>query len=101
VFAAAATVAVLTTKMVRLARSSLYELYGSWQLVSTVLANKLLVRLVLLLAGTLFAAFTLSLWARLAGLLLILCGELIGRYIFFVSVVPSNIASGYLGKEAA
>ena len=99
--AAAATIAVLIGKMARLALSSRYELYATWQLLSTVLLNKLLLRGALLLAGTLIAAFGQSIWARLAGLLLILAAEFVSRYLFFVSVVPTNIASGYLGKEAA
>jgi len=99
--AAAATLVVLAGKLARLALSSRYELYASWQLFSTILLNKLLLRISMLIAGVLFAASGESTWARLAGLLLILAGEFIGRYIFFVSVVPTNIASGYLRKEAA
>ena len=99
--AATLTAVVSVAKMVRLAVSSRYELYASWQLLSTVLLNKLLLRGALLLAGTLVAAFSQSVWARLAGLLLILSSEFLGRYLFFVSVVPTNIASGYLAREAA
>jgi DMSO reductase anchor subunit/ferredoxin len=99
--AAAATTAVSVAKMARRALSSRYELYASWQLLSTVLLNRLLLRGVLLFGGILFAACGQSAWARLAGLLLILAGEFLGRYLFFVSVVPTNIASGYLGREAA
>ena len=99
--AATLTAAVSVSKMVRLALSSRYELYASWQLLSTVLLNKLLLRGALLVTGTLVAAFGQSAWARFAGLVLILCGEFLGRYLFFVSVVPTNIASGYLAREAA
>jgi DMSO reductase iron-sulfur subunit len=98
---AAATLAVLVGKITRLAVSSRYELYASWQLLSTGLLNKLLLRVALLIAGVLFANVAQSAWARLAGLLLIIAGEFMSRYIFFVSVVPTNIASGYLRKEAA
>jgi formate dehydrogenase iron-sulfur subunit len=100
-FAAAATLAALAGKITRLALSSRYELYASWQLLSTVLLNKLLLRIALLVAGVLFATVGQSAWARLAGLLLIIAGEFMSRYIFFVSVVATNIASGYLRKEAA
>jgi hypothetical protein len=33
----------------------------------------------------------------------VFCSELIGRYLFFVSVVPKNMAASYLtaGKAAA
>ena len=70
-------------------------------MLSTILLNKLLLRIAMLIAGVLFAAAGESIWARLAGLLLIVGGEFMSRYIFFVSVVPTNIASGYLRKEAA
>ena len=99
--AAAVTTAVSVGKMAWLGVSSRHELYASWQLLSTVLLNKLLLRGTLLLGGILFATFGPTAWARLAGLLLILCGEFLGRYLFFVSVVPTNIASGYLAREAA
>ena len=34
--------------------------------------------------------------------LLALAGEILGRYLFFVSVVPKNMAASYLsGREAA
>jgi DMSO reductase iron-sulfur subunit len=99
--AAAATLVVLAGKLAWLALSSRYELYTSWQLLSSILLNKLILRVAMLIAGALFAASGESIWAHLAGLLFILAGEFIGRYIFFVSVVPTNIASGYLRKEAA
>jgi hypothetical protein len=33
----------------------------------------------------------------------VVCGEFVGRYLFFVSVVPKNMAASYLtaGKAAA
>jgi formate dehydrogenase iron-sulfur subunit len=100
-FAVAVTLVVLTGKIARVALSSRYELYASWQLLSNVLLNKLLLRVAMLIAGVLFTLVGESAWERLAGLLLIIAGEFLSRYIFFVSVVPTNIASGYLGKEAA
>jgi formate dehydrogenase iron-sulfur subunit len=98
---AAATIAVLMGKLTRLALSSRYELYASWQLLSTILLNKLLLRLAILIGGVVFAVAGERILARLVGLLLIIAGEFISRYLFFVSVVPTNIASGYLRKEAA
>lgn len=100
-FVAAATLLVLVGKMTRLALSSRHELYASWQLLSTVLLNIFLLRVAMLIAGVLCVSAGESIWARFAGLLLILGGEFVSRYIFFVSVVPTNIASGYLRKEAA
>ena len=98
---AAATIAVLIGKIARLALSSRYELYASWQLLSTTLLNKLLIRIVLLIGGMLFCEVGEHLWCHLAGLLLIVAGEFVNRYLFFVSVVPTNIASGYLHEEVA
>jgi formate dehydrogenase iron-sulfur subunit len=42
-----------------------------------------------------------SIATRMLGVGLLVAGEFVGRYLFFVSVVPSNIASGYLAQEAA
>jgi formate dehydrogenase iron-sulfur subunit len=53
-----------------------------------------------LLSGKLFAARLLLLLVPLAPAALI--AELLGRYLFFVTVVPRNVASTYFGaKEAA
>lgn len=95
------TVMVLATKVARLALASRYELYASWQLLSTVLFNKLALRGVLLAAGVCFSGLGQSTWMHIAGVVLILAGEFVSRYLFFVSVVASNIASGYLAQEAA
>ena len=35
------------------------------------------------------------------GLLLALAGELLGRYLFFVSVVPKNMAASFFSGRAA
>lgn len=96
-----ASALVLIIKIGRLALASRYELYASWQLLSTVLFNKLALRVVLLIAGTLSAGFGTNLWMHIAGVVLLLAGEFVSRYLFFVSVVASNIASGYLAQEAA
>lgn len=100
-WSAAAAAMVIGAKLLRIARSSVHELYGSWQLLSTVLASKLLVRVLLLVVGTVFVVCAASPLPRLAGLLLLAAGEFVGRYLFFVSVVPSNIASSYIAQEAA
>lgn len=100
----ACALCVLTTlgcKLVWLARSSSHQLYGTWQLLSTTLANKALLRIALLIAGVSIVDMGSSLPLRIAALLLILSGEFLGRYLFFVSVVPTSIASGFLMQEAA
>jgi DMSO reductase iron-sulfur subunit len=99
--AAAATVAVLIGKIARLALSPRYELYASWQLFSTTLLNKLLIRIALLFCGVLLSAVGEHVWSHLTGVVLIVASEFVSRYLFFVSAVPTNIASGYIHKEAA
>ena len=37
----------------------------------------------------------------IAAFVLALAGEMLSRYLFFVSVVPKNMASSFFGKEAA
>jgi DMSO reductase iron-sulfur subunit len=100
--AAAVTVgAGITLKLVRLRFATRYELFASWQLLSSILLNKLLLRVAMLVFGAGLLALGENVVVRALGLLLLLCGEFLGRYLFFVSVVPSNIASGYLAQEAA
>jgi DMSO reductase iron-sulfur subunit len=95
------TLIVLIAKVLRLRTAKRHELYASWQLLSTVLANMLQLRIALLIVGVGFAASSGSPWTRLAGLLLLIAGEFLGRYLFFVSVVPTNIATSYLAEDAA
>jgi len=84
--------------------SDSFELQASAKLLSTVLASKVLARGVLLILGGIVVPLLLptgfGLWTALA---LALCGEILGRYLFFVSVVPKNMAASYLsaGKGAA
>jgi hypothetical protein len=85
--------------------SDLLELRGTARLLSTVLARRVLARGALAMAGgivlPLAAADALSL--HVLALLLALAGELLGRYLFFVSIVPRHLAAPYLtaAREAA
>jgi formate dehydrogenase iron-sulfur subunit len=95
---------VLTTaalKLARLARSRTHELHGSWQLLATVFFNHLLIRFVLLCAGLALLPLAAASWVRIAIALLAIAAESTSRYLFFVSVVPTNMASEYLAQEAA
>jgi DMSO reductase anchor subunit len=83
-------------KILRLIRSEEFELRASGQLLARQLAFPLLLRY-----GLLTAAFGLSLWrvtplAAAMAVLAAVSSELLGRYLFFVSVVPRNIASTFL-----
>jgi formate dehydrogenase iron-sulfur subunit len=84
--------------------SDSFELQASARLLSTALASKFLARGALLIFGGIVLPLlwptTLGTYAAFA---LTLGGELLGRYLFFVSVVPKNMAASYLsaGKAAA
>lgn len=93
--------AVSACKFVWLAFSRMHELHGSWQLLSTTLFMKALLRFLLLLGGAALMTGATESWIRIAGGCLIVIGEFFSRYLFFVSVVPTNMASEYLAQEAA
>jgi formate dehydrogenase iron-sulfur subunit len=88
-------------KLVRLARSHVHELHSSWQLLTTVFPNQLLIRIALPSVGLALLPLSRVEWIPIAIALLMVAGEFIGRYLFFVTVVPTNMASGYLAQEAA
>jgi DMSO reductase iron-sulfur subunit len=94
--AIAAGAAQLLNQVVRLvwlSASDEFELRASARLLTGELRNLLMVRLTLLIGGCVApgpAAFVLG-----------LAGELVSRYLFFVSVVPKNIASTFTPRRAA
>ncbi|MGH9561535.1 MAG: dimethyl sulfoxide reductase anchor subunit family protein [Terracidiphilus sp.] len=88
-------------KLLRLGRSRIHELHGSWQLLNTTFSNHLLMRFLLPCVGVALLPLGAEAWVRIAIALLMISGEFIGRYLFFVSVVPTNMASEYLAQEAA
>ena len=77
--------------------SDSFELQASARLLATTLASKILARGALLILGGIVLPLLLptafGLWAAFA---VALCGEMLGRYLFFVSVVPKNMAASYL-----
>ncbi|HTM38487.1 MAG TPA: DmsC/YnfH family molybdoenzyme membrane anchor subunit [Terriglobales bacterium] len=91
-------------RFLRLNASESFERQSTARLLSTVLASRFLLRGALLVAGgialPLLSAAHLGLALALA---LALGGELLGRYLFYVSVVPKNIAASYIasGMEMA
>ena len=83
--------------------SDSFELQASARLLSTVLASPFLARGALLFLGGIVLPL---LWPTAFGtyisFALALGGEILGRYLFFVSVVPKNMAASYLsGGQAA
>jgi DMSO reductase anchor subunit len=103
---AAASVQLLNQalRFLRMNASDSFELQASARLLSTVLASRFLLRGALLIAGAI--ALPLLSATRLglaAAFLTALAGEIVGRYLFYVGVVPKNMAASYVasGQEAA
>ena len=91
-------------RFLRLNASDVVERQASARLLSTVLASRFLLRGALLIAGGIALPLLSSTPAGFAAaLIMALAGEILGRYLFYVSVVPKNMAASYVasGKEAA
>jgi formate dehydrogenase iron-sulfur subunit len=99
-----AGIAILIAGIVKttwLARSRVHELKGSYSLLFGFLGNTLVARFLLLAAGLLVLAFARNVWLETLIALVFIAGEIAGRYLFFVSVVATNMATEYLAAEAA
>ena len=98
---AGAQAMILAFRFFRLNAADTVELQSSARLLATTLASRLLTRGTLLVLGAvalpLFTANPIVLWVAFA---LTLAGEMLGRYLFFVSVVPKHMAAPYLGSGA-
>ncbi|MGH7551425.1 MAG: DmsC/YnfH family molybdoenzyme membrane anchor subunit, partial [Longimicrobiales bacterium] len=81
-----------------LVRSDAFELRASARLLSSELERLFLSRLALLVIGGI--ALPLA-GLTSAGLAVALIGELTGRYLFFVTVVPRNMAASFFERRAA
>jgi DMSO reductase anchor subunit len=105
---------LLAVRFLRLIAADSLELRGTARLLSTVLRPAFITRLALVVAG----AIVLPLLATQTGgpqwligmrpvfaaaLLVAVAGEIVGRYLFFVSVVPMHMTAPYVAgaKEAA
>lgn len=96
VAAASAQLLNQTLRFLWLIASDAFELQASARLLSTTLAKALLLRGSLLLAGGIALPLSGLGGAYSAALALAFAGEIVGRYLFYVSVVPKNLASPYL-----
>ncbi len=85
-------------KLLRLMRSDVFEMRASARLLVNDFSTLFLVRLALLVIGGI--VLPLAGYEQFA-LLPALGGELASRYLFFVSVVPRNMAASFIAKEAA
>lgn len=87
-----------------LTASDSFELQASARLLSTTLASRFLWSCAaLVLGGIVLPLFTATWIGASAALVIALAGEILGRYLFFVSVVPKNMAASYVsaGRAAA
>lgn len=98
VLAAGAQLLNQTVKLLRLTASDEFELRASGQLLAGRLHHPLMARLALLIAG----GILLPLLGRpTEAFAAALVGELLSRWLFFVSVVPMNVAAGFFARRAA
>ena len=99
VAAAAGQLGNQSWKFFRLVRSRSFERQASARLLSTTLAPLVLWRGAFLIGGgMLLPLYATGVAGATAALALGLVGEILGRYLFFVSVVPKNIALSYLAQ---
>ncbi|MBL8220378.1 MAG: dimethyl sulfoxide reductase anchor subunit [Bryobacterales bacterium] len=94
--AAGSILGVGLVKTIRLARSGEFEQRSSARLLFHDLRRLVLLRVALLGAGV--AAWFVNPWLALA---LLVAEEIVGRYLFFVSVVPRNMAAPFFSKSEA
>ena len=101
---AGAQLLLVALRFVRLVATDSIELKGTARLLSTTFKLPFIARGLLLGAGgvalPLIATGSMLPWVAFA---LAFSGEVVGRYLFFVSVVPTHMATPYLelGSEAA
>lgn len=101
---AAAQLIVQSGKYLWLSQSETFELRCSSLLLAGRLRSLFVTRLVILIAAGIVAPMTAASPAVVRGAFVCaLAGELLGRYLFFVSVVPKNIAAAFTssGRRAA
>ena len=90
----------LAIKFLWLVSSDIFELKASGRLLSVRLRLLLIVRSALLiLGGIVLPLRSQSVVGFGCALAIALVGEILGRYLFFVSVVPKNMATSYLGSQ--
>jgi Fe-S-cluster-containing dehydrogenase component/DMSO reductase anchor subunit len=97
VAAAGVQLALLAFRFLRLIASDSIELKGTARLLSTVLASRFVARGALVVVGGVVLPLA---GMPVLALLLAGAGEFLGRYLFFVSVVPKHMAAPYLGLES-
>jgi len=98
----AAQLIVQAAKFFWLSRAETFELRSSALLLAGKLRGLFATRLAILIAaGILIPLTAISPWAIRSAFVLVLAGELLGRCLFFVSVVPKNIAAAFASDRRA
>jgi DMSO reductase anchor subunit len=106
---ASAQFVLLALRFFRCISSDSLELRGTARLLSTVLKGRLILRAALLAIGAIAiplliagagAAAEAGNSVLLLALLLAVAGEIVGRYLFFVSVVPKHLAAPYIASAS-
>jgi Fe-S-cluster-containing dehydrogenase component/DMSO reductase anchor subunit len=96
--AAAAQLLNHLLRFMRMAASDEFELRASARLLANDLRGLFVLRLLLLVGGGIVLPLIGDFKAAFG---VCLAGELLSRYLFFVSVVPKNMAASFFGREAA
>lgn len=88
--------AVQAGKFLWLSQSEMFELRSSSLLLAGRMRSRFVTRLaILIVAGILMPLTATAHWLTGTGFVALLAGEFLGRYLFFVSVVPKNIAAAF------
>ncbi len=96
VIGASAQLLTQVLKFLWLARSEQFELRASALLLSQRLQQAFLIRLgLLIVAGIVLPLVSDSQFAAIATIILAAIGEGLGRWLFFISVVPKNMAAAF------
>ena len=85
-------------KLLGMSASEEFELRASARLLANDFRTALMARLALLIAGGIVLP---QAGHGAAGFVIALAGELLSRYLFFVTVVPKNMAASFFHREAA
>jgi Fe-S-cluster-containing dehydrogenase component/DMSO reductase anchor subunit len=94
----AAQLATQTLKLMWLSRSDTFELRASALLLTGRLQKFLLLRLSALVVAGIVLPMVSSYAAAVAALIIALAGEWLGRWLFFISVVPKSMAAAFTGS---
>ena len=95
---AGAQFVLLAVRFLRCIASDSLELKGTARLLSTVFAKHLVARGILLAAGAIVLPLLVA--PAVLALSLAIAAEILGRYLFFVSVVPKHMAAPYVPVES-